>query len=157
MRFVLPLTVALIASVACGCVERKLFIRTDPEGAVVTLNREPIEYLSPAEVEFDHYGTFDVRAEKEGYLPLRENVPVATPWYAYPVIDFLSEILWPFTIEDHRYIDLELTALPAEPDYDKPGDFERAREEARQKYEELRRRAEEMRKAVNEGDPAEVR
>ena len=73
------------------------------------------------------------------------------------MIDFISEILWPFTIEDHRYVELELTALPTEPDYDKPGDFERAREEARKKYEALRKRAEEMRKAVNEGDPAEVK
>ena len=155
MRVSRLLLLAVASHFATGCVERKLFIRSDPPGATISLNREPaIPGATPVEVPFDHYGTFAVVAEREGYLPLRQNVEVDTPWYSYPVLDFITEVLWPFTIRDHRVIDLTLAPAPDPPDYEVEGDIERAREEARRKHEELRRRAEEMRREVNEGDPA---
>jgi hypothetical protein len=144
----LPAALLLPALLLPGCVERKFLIRSDPPGATVTLNHgEPLPEVTPTEVEFHHYGVWAVRAEREGCRDLDTNVSVPTPWWSYPVLDFVTDVLWPFTIRDHREIALVLEPLP-EP---------RTVEEVRERHAEVIGRGEDLREKVNEGDPSEVR
>jgi len=61
------MAVCLIASLFLGgCVERRLTINTEPQGALVILNDEEIGE-SPVTVNFNWYGDYWVRIRKEGY------------------------------------------------------------------------------------------
>ncbi len=90
-----------------GCVERKLTINTQPQGAIVWLNDEEIGF-SPVTVEFSWYGDYKVRAEKDGYDILSTHRVLKAPYYDGFPIDFFAEILWPGQIRDHYEWDFDL-------------------------------------------------
>ncbi len=81
-RNLVVLTAAgLIAAIILGgCVERKLTINTQPQGALVVLNDEEIG-ASPVTVSFEWYGDYDVRISKEGYETLKTHRNLKAPWY----------------------------------------------------------------------------
>jgi hypothetical protein len=139
-----PLPVLLVGLVAlAGCVERKMFIKTEPEGATVWINRpEEASGKTPYEQEFAQHGTFAVRLEKEGYLPLETEAPIHTPWYSYPVLDLITELLLPFTIEDHHVFTYRLEPRP------EPGSWEQEEADVVRKREEVLERADEFRREV---------
>ena len=89
--------------VAClhlaGCVERKLTINTEPRGALVTLNDEEIGE-SPATVNFQWYGDYNVRISKEGYETLNTHRQLKSPWYDEFPFDFFAQIVNPNRIVD---------------------------------------------------------
>jgi len=69
----------------------------------------------PDRVPFDFYGTRVVVARKDGYRPLRREVPLDPPWYQYPPFDLFADLLWPGTIEDVHRVDLALERRPPPP------------------------------------------
>lgn len=94
-----------------GCVERRITIGSEPEGAIVTLNDEEVG-RTPVTVPFVWYGDYDV------VLRLDQNVGTAqkpeikryylhthrrtkAPVYEWVGIDFFAEIL-PFTLKDEH-------------------------------------------------------
>lgn len=91
----------LLPPLLCGCIERTLTIRTEPEGARVYLNDQDVGQ-SPVTVPFTWYGDYDVVVRKEGYETLRTNHRLHTPWYEMPGVDFFTECLIPFTVRDHH-------------------------------------------------------
>lgn len=101
--------------VSAGCVERKMYIRSDPPGAVVTLNNEtPLDERTPVEVPFHFYGDYAVRLTSPGHKDLEAVAPVDPPWWSWPPFDFITEVLWPFSIKDHREFEFTLEAMPPE-------------------------------------------
>ena len=67
------LAVSLIATIILsGCVERRLTINTEPQGALVVLNDEEIGQ-SPVTVSFNWYGDYNVRISKEGFETLNTH------------------------------------------------------------------------------------
>ena len=90
-----------------ACVERRLQIRTEPEGALVRVNGREIG-RSPIDWRFQHYGTVLVEAEFDGYLPAQTEVRLKTPWYEYPVADLFSDVLIPTTIKDNHEVVITL-------------------------------------------------
>ena len=134
MRGLRPsLAAVLIAAAAAGpgCVERRLFIRSEPPGGLIFLDGEA-QGKTPAKIEFTHYGTREVVVRAQGFKPARIVVNVQAPWWQITPIDFVTELLIPWTIEDERAIDARL-----EPAADvAPGDAEA-----------MLKRAEERRKA----------
>ena len=89
------LIIGLIAGLFLnGCVERKLTINTDPQGAVVVLNDEEIG-TSPVTVSFEWYGDYNVRLSKEGYETVKTHHELKPPWYDYFPFDFFAEIINP--------------------------------------------------------------
>ena len=85
----------LIAGVLVpGCVERKLTINTQPQGALVVLNDEEIGE-SPVTVNFDWYGYYSVRLSKEGFETLNTPQDLKGPWYDTFPFDFLAQIVYP--------------------------------------------------------------
>jgi hypothetical protein len=94
------LIIGLIVSLLLtGCVERKLTINTDPQGAIVALNDEEIG-ISPVTVSFEWYGDYDVRISKDGFQTLKTHRNLKGPWYdAFP-FDFFANCVNPKRIVD---------------------------------------------------------
>ena len=106
---VVSLIVGLFLS---GCVERKLTINTEPQGAIVILNDEEIGE-SPVTVSFEWYGDYNVRISKEGFETLKTHRKLEAPWYDGFPFDFFAQILnpkrivdsyeWTFTLAPQEY------------------------------------------------------
>ncbi len=95
-----PMVVSVIAAVIlAGCVERRLTINTQPQGALVTLNDEEIG-TSPVTVSFEWYGDYNVAIHKEGYQTLKTHRKLKGPWYDTLPFDFFAQILNPNRIVD---------------------------------------------------------
>ncbi len=94
------IVVGLVVSLLVGgCVERRLTINTEPQGAIVVLNDEEIG-ISPVTVSFEWYGDYDVRISKEGFETLKTHRKLKGPWYdAFP-FDFFAGVLNPKRIVD---------------------------------------------------------
>ncbi|HUV41562.1 MAG TPA: PEGA domain-containing protein [Sedimentisphaerales bacterium] len=98
--------------VLAGCVERKLTINTQPQGALVVLNDEEIG-ISPVTVNFDWYGDYNVRISKEGFETLKTHRKLKKPWYDNFPFDIWAQLLnpetimdsyeWTFTLEEKSY------------------------------------------------------
>ena len=91
----------LLAAAAAGCIERTVTIRTEPDQALVYLNDDEVG-RSPVTVPFTWYGDYDIIIRKEGYETLKTHCRISTPWYQLPGVDFISEILVPFTVHDRH-------------------------------------------------------
>lgn len=105
MRKILILVMG-ISLLLGGCVERKLFVRTDPPQADFYFNDKNIGQ-TPLDFDFEWYWTHNVRVEKSGYQPIKENVAIKAPVYLWIPLDFIAEIL-PFKIKDYHYLDYNL-------------------------------------------------
>ena len=88
---------AVLLSTLTGCVERKLTINTNPSNALVILNDEEIGF-SPVTVEFNWYGDYNVRIEKQGYETLVTHRDLKRPLHDVFPLDFFAEVLWPGNI-----------------------------------------------------------
>ena len=99
----------VVAGVALstGCVRRTMSITSDPSGALVHLNGREIG-RTPLEIDFVHYGTYDVVLEKDGYEPLMTSGKADAPLWDYPPIDLGAELIpanlrtqvaWHFVLE----------------------------------------------------------
>ena len=91
-----------------GCVERKLTINTEPQGALVILNDEQIGE-SPTTVDFDWYGHYNIRISKEGYETLKTHRELKSPWYDEIPFDFFDQIVYPGRIVDSYEWTFELS------------------------------------------------
>ncbi len=121
------LAVALVLTLlATGCVTRRFLITTDPPGAIVFRDGQPIG-ATPVESSFVYYGKYHFRLVKDGYEPLDVDQEVAPPWYEIIGIDFFSENIWPFTLRDRQCFHYTLQPVVQVP------------------HDELRRRGEELR------------
>jgi hypothetical protein len=99
-----------------GCVERKLTINTEPQGAIVVLNDEEIG-ISPVTTSFEWYGDYDIRISKEGFETLKTHRKLKSPWYDYFPFDFFANCLnpkrivnsyeWSFTLTPQTQPDRE--------------------------------------------------
>jgi hypothetical protein len=85
----LPVVATLAAT---GCVRRTMTIRSSPPGALVWVNDREIG-RTPLDVDFLHYGTYDVRLELEGYEPLATTGKAQPPWWDVVGPDLLAELL----------------------------------------------------------------
>ncbi len=94
-----------------GCVERKITLGSDPEGAVVTLNDEEVG-RTPVTTDFLWYGDYDVvlRLDKNVGTPEKPDIRryylhthkhTKTPAFQIIGIDLLAEVL-PFTFKDEQ-------------------------------------------------------
>ncbi len=107
-------SLTLVVLAAClgqmlgGCVERRLTIKTEPEGALVELNDEPIG-PSPVTVGFNWYGNYYVRISMDGYQTLATHRKLKRPEHDKFPWDFFAGVLsserivdsyeWTFTLE----------------------------------------------------------
>lgn len=83
------------AAAACGlagCVQRTISISSEPPGAMVWLNDREVG-RTPVDVDFDYYGTYDVRLEHKDYEPLATSAKADAPWWDNVGIDLVVELV----------------------------------------------------------------
>jgi hypothetical protein len=89
----------ILAVGVSGCVERRLTVNTEPQGAVVLLNDEEIG-TSPVTVSFQWYGDYNIAISKDGFETLKTHRSLQAPWYdAFP-FDFFAQLVIPRRVVD---------------------------------------------------------
>jgi len=96
---VVVIMAAAVVALSGGCVERQLTIKTTPPAGLVTLNDEQIG-VAPVTVNFNWYGDYAVRIEKQGYQTLKTHRKLKGPWYDYFPFDLFAQIFYPGRISD---------------------------------------------------------
>lgn len=100
----------------CGCVLRSLTIDSEPPGAMVYLDDEPIGE-TPVTTTFTYYGTRKITLEKvdtEGRLLYERKIvyeKIKPPFYQILPLDFFSEIVLPMKLKDEHYLTYQLDPL----------------------------------------------
>jgi hypothetical protein len=90
-----------------GCVDRKFIVESNVPSAQVYVDDRPVG-AAPAYVPFEYYGYYTVTLVHPGYETVTKRVHVTAPWYAYPPLDFVTEVLWPFHIRDTRRYTIDM-------------------------------------------------
>ncbi len=104
------LALAALLAESTGCVERRMTIRSNPDGAMVYIDDYPIG-TTPVSVGYIYYGTRKIRLIKDGYETMTVYQPMPTPWYQWFGIDFFSENVWPGKIRDERSFNYQLSPI----------------------------------------------
>ena len=100
-RFLIILILFAEFALLSGCVRRRLTLRTDPPGAVATLDNVELG-KTPITRDFDYYGKRELKLVKEGYEPHTQMIQLRAPWYEWIGFDFFSEVLIPGTLNDEQ-------------------------------------------------------
>ncbi len=98
----------LVCLLLAGCVRRRMTIVTNPPGALVYVDDYKVG-TTPVSADFLYYGKRKVRLVKDGYETLTVMQPMATPWYQFVPLDFVSENLVPWEIRDQRTLSYQMT------------------------------------------------
>ena len=97
----------LLASTGCNSVQRRMIIRSQPEGAFVSVDRQPIGY-TPVSVPWTYNGTREIQLEKDGFQTVKVQQNMPPTWYeAFPV-SLVTENFWPNELRDERVLDFQL-------------------------------------------------
>ena len=113
-----PILAIAATALLSGCVERRVWVDTDPPGALVWINDAQIG-RSPVDAGITHDGVYDLRIEKEGYEPIVTGATVNGPLWDQPPLDFFAEILpvdarnhtrWRFVLRARDESDADLAA-----------------------------------------------
>jgi hypothetical protein len=105
-----PLVLAcavLVLLCACGCVQRRITIRSNPPGALVYVDKHEIG-KTPCSVEYIYYGTREIKLIKDGFETLTVMQWIPPAWYQIPPLDFVSENVVPAEIRDERTYSYQL-------------------------------------------------
>ncbi len=116
-----------------GCTDRLLEIRSEPPEADVYVDGKRVG-KTPCAIPFTWYGDRELVLEKEGYRSRTEILRVRAPWWQWPVLDFITDVILPIRLVDRRFFFFPLA--PQRPDP--------------RQAEEIRRRAEELRRQTRE-------
>ena len=116
MKNLVSFLLGIIIFSLSGCVERTMYVKSNPAGALVYVNGDE-KGRTPYIEHFDFYGTMEFRLEKEGYEPRRELIKVKPPLYERFPLDFFFEVMIPFKITDRRTFSFDLEKTQgADPD-----------------------------------------
>ena len=89
-------------------------IRSNPSGALVFVDDQRIG-VTPVSTAFTYYGTRKIQLFKDGFEPQLVKQRFSPPWYQLPVIDFISENLWPQEIRDERFVEVQMAPMQVVP------------------------------------------
>jgi hypothetical protein len=101
------IVVSLILVSLSGCVQRRFIIRSQPEGAFVTIDKQPIG-LTPLSVPWTYNGTREFQLEKDGYRTIKVQQRFQPTWYETFPASFVTENFWPQEIRDERVLDFQM-------------------------------------------------
>jgi hypothetical protein len=106
-KYLALLAVASCGGLLTGCVEQRYVVTTDPPGAMVLRNGQPLGQ-SPVDDHFVYYGTYNFTLILDGYETQHVHQKVPAPWYEYFPLDFFSENVIPWKIRDVRRFHYQL-------------------------------------------------
>lgn len=90
-----------------GCIERRIYITSQPPGATVWVN-DVEAGRTPTSVTFTYFGNYDVRLRKDGYEPLITKGEANPPVYEFPGPDLVataiparirSDVKWNYVLQ----------------------------------------------------------
>ena len=102
------LVLLLVCLSSTGCVRRRFTVRSNPPGAMVWVDDDPIG-PTPVSFPYTYYGTRKIRLVKDGFETLTVMQRLPTPWYQIVPLDFVSEVVVPWEIRDQRTMEFQLT------------------------------------------------
>ena len=97
MRRLLP---ALLLCLA-GCVERSLYLQSEPTDANVYLDGERIG-TTPIRIPFSWYGEREIMIEAPHYGTVKRMEKISPPWWQIFPLDFVTDVIVPFPLHDDR-------------------------------------------------------
>ena len=101
------LLVSLSTVCLTGCVQRRFIVRSQPEGAFVTIDNQPIGY-TPLSVPFTYYATREIQLEKDGYKTIKVRERIRPPWYQKFPVSFFADNFAGREIRDERLLEFEM-------------------------------------------------
>ena len=111
MAFNKPLASVTMVILLCvfltGCVQRRLLIRSQPEGAFVSIDNQPIG-STPLAAPYTYSGTRQIRLEKDGFKTVEVEQRIRPRWYDTFPISFVTNNFSPREIRDERILDFQL-------------------------------------------------
>ena len=90
-----------------GCVNRRVIVRTQPEGAFVTLDGTPIG-TTPLAAHYVYGGSRDIQIEKDGFETIKQKVDLTDPFFLRPPLSFFTENFSPVEIRHQPVLDFQL-------------------------------------------------
>jgi hypothetical protein len=97
----------LVVLLCTGCVQRRLQIRSQPEGALVSVDRQPVGN-TPLSVPFTYYGSREIQLEKDGYKTIRVEQNIKPPWFEKFPVSLISNNFAGREIRDERLFDFQM-------------------------------------------------
>ncbi len=118
----------VVGALSTGCVDQRYLITSDPPGAMVFRNGTPIG-PTPVDDQFVYYGNYHFTLVKDGYETLQADQDIPAPWYEYPPLDFVNEVLNPFKLHDVQAFHFQMRKAepPNKEDLRRRGDELRSR------------------------------
>ena len=99
--------VLLVLTFTSGCVQRRLIVRSQPEGARVTIDNQVVGH-TPVPVPYTYHGTRQIMLEKDGYQTVNVKQRIRPRWYDRFPVSFFSNNFAFREIRDERVLDFEL-------------------------------------------------
>ena len=91
----------------CGCVQRRMIIRSIPEGAFVMVDGQSVG-ATPLSVPYTYSGTRDIKLERNGYKTINVQQRFAPLWYQTFPVSLISENFAGREIRDERVLDFTM-------------------------------------------------
>ena len=108
-------TLAALAALVPGCVERRLLIQADPPASLVFVDgvelKDDPETHVPT-VRYEHYGIRRVVVRAPAHAVHERLVTLDPPWWQIFPVDLVTDVLIPWTITDERAVLVKLEAAP---------------------------------------------
>ena len=98
---------AMLPLIFCGCVQRRLIIRSVPEGAFVKIDDQPVG-ATPLSVPYTYSGTREIEVAKDGYQTINVQQRVDPKWYETFPVSFVTENFAGREIRDERVLDFTM-------------------------------------------------
>lgn len=99
----------------CGCVQRRLIVRSQPENALVTIDNRVIG-RTPLSVPYVYSGTREIKLELDGYQTIKVQQRLDPTWYERFPISLVSENFAGREIRDERLLDFQLQPRVQQPE-----------------------------------------
>lgn len=103
----LAVVLTLLSISLTGCVQRRLMVRSQPEGAFVTIDNQPIG-PTPLSVPYTYSGTRQIRLEKDGFKTVDVEQRIRPAWFDTFPVSLVTNNFWPREIRDERILDFQL-------------------------------------------------
>jgi hypothetical protein len=106
-----------------GCVERRMTVRTNPPGALVSVSGGKLDSLSdehelgfsPVSTNYVYNGTRRITLVKPGYATRTVYQDLKPRWYELFPLEFFAENVIPWRLRDHRVLQYDLEPQPLTP------------------------------------------
>lgn len=105
------LAIVILVTISSGCMQRRMIVRSMPEGAFVTIDGQPIG-STPISIPYTYAATRDIKLERDGFKTIQVQQRLDPKWYQRFPISLISENFAGREIRDERVLDFVLEPKP---------------------------------------------